>query len=236
MSMTDQEKLQRLFDAALRDTSPIEKAPTRAVPQPVAPLQVEPMPEERPAPVAAAPVTEVVEPARQTITPVELDKEAAEELGALLDEQVARRKRKHRIESMVAALVLIGGTGGTAGWFVQSPERVQAFLSVVAEIRSVGDVKGMVAKYEAALKRISARGQQIDQASASMGVKASKEDEKDAYFDAEMKQMMGGEGKTVGARAGNMEKSFGKMRKKHGISADHVANASELEGSIGLEQ
>jgi hypothetical protein len=234
MSMTDQEKLQKLFDAALRDCSPIEKAPTRAVPQPAASLQAVPMPEEKPAPVAAAPMTEVLEPALQTITPVELDKQDAEELGALLDEQVARRNRKHRIESMVAAVVLIGLTGGSAGWFVQSPERVQAFLSVIAEIRSVGDVKGMVAKYEAALKRISARGQQIDQASSAMGVKPGAEDEKDAYFDAEMKQMMGGEGRTVGARVGNMERSFGDIREKHGISHDHVANADGVEDSIGL--
>jgi hypothetical protein len=69
-----------------------------------------------------------------------------------------------------------------------------------------------------------------------MGVKPGAEDEKDAYFDSEMKQMMGGEGKTVGARAGNMERSFGDMRKKHGISMDHVANADEVEGSIGLGQ
>lgn len=231
--MTDQEKLQKLFDAALRDSSPIEKAPTRAVPLtpaiPAAPrIQIKPVTASVPA-APESPSQSVAE------TPV-LDKDAAEELGALLDEQVRRRRRKHRIESMVAAVALIGLTGGSAGWFVQSPERVQAILTVIAEIRSVGDVKSMVAKFEAALKRISARGQQIDQASSAMGVKPSEKDEKDAYFDSEMKQMMGGEGKTAGDHAGHMQQAFGEMQEKHGSSSEHVAATGDEENSFGWNQ
>lgn len=235
MSMTDREKLQKLFDAALRDSSPLEKAPTRVVPKPSVALQTSPKAAETP--VAACVMTAEPETIRQPVAaePV-LDKAAAEELGALLDEQVRRKKRRHRIESLVTAVVLIGLTGGSAGWFVQSPDRVQALVSAVAEIRSVGDVKSMVAKYEAALKRISARGQQIDLATGAMGVKSSEKDKKDAYFDAEMKQMMGGEGKTAGDRAGTMQQAFGKMREEHGKPSEHVAATQDEENSFGWNQ
>jgi hypothetical protein len=232
--MTDQEKLQKLFDAALRDSSPIEKAPTRAVPTASATPVVKAMIEENPASASAPAEPET--PSQPAAEAPVLDKEAAEELGTLLDEQVRRRRRKHRIESMVAAVTLIGLTGGSAGWFVQSPERMQALLSVIAEIRSVGDVQSMVAKYEAALKRISARGQQIDQASSAMGVKPGEKDEKDAYFDTEMKQMMGGEGKTAGERAGHMRQAFGKMQEKHAKSSEHVASTQDEGESIGWNQ
>ena len=120
--MTDQAKLQSLFDAAMRDCSPIEKAPTRAVPPTPAIPHFEP---RTPEPAAPAIVAPPVEPARQTVEVV-FDKDAAEELGALLDEQVLRKKRRHRRESLIAALVLIGLTGGGSGWFVSSPARVHA--------------------------------------------------------------------------------------------------------------
>lgn len=232
--MTDQEKLQKLFDAALRDSSPVAKAPTQAVPKPSATQPATPEIQEK---NVATCVTAEAVTAPQPVAPEPvLDKAAADELGALLDEQIRRRKRKHRIESLVTAVVLIGLTGGSAGWFVQSPDRVQAFLSAIAEIRSVGDVKSMVAKYEAALKRISVRGEQIDQATSAMGVKSNGKDEKDPYFNAEMKQMMGGEGKTVGDRAGRMQQAFGKMQEEHGKPSENVAAAGDEESSFGLNQ
>ena len=213
--MTDQEKLQRLFDAALRDSTPIEKAPTRVVPKASATPPVN-------ACAPAAPET-ASQPVAMEAT---FDKKAAEELGVLLDEQIRRKKRKHRVESLVAAVVLIGFTTVSAGWFVQSPERVQALLSAIAEIRSVGDIKAMVAKYDAALKRISARGQQIDAASTAMGV-TNKDNGDDPYFDTEMKQMMGGEGKTTGDRAKRMQQAFAKMQEGHGSPAEHMATAGD---------
>ena len=231
--MTDQEKLQKLFDAALRDSSPVEKAPTRVVPMASAALPATPTSAEKP-------VAPTVEPdtAPQPVATTEpiLDKAAAEELGALLDEQIRRKKRQRRRESLVAALVLLGITGGGSAWFVQSPERVQALLSAISEIRSVGDVKSMVAKYQDALNRISARGQQIDQATKAMGITSNGKDEEDPYFDAEMKQMMGGEGKTMGDRAKGMQKAFGDMQKEHGNPARQVATSLDEENSFGWEQ
>ena len=223
--MTDQEKLQKLFDAALRDSTPLEKPPTRAVPKPsVAPTVSQETTSD--APATTAPVKE------PTVEQPLFDKAAAEELGVLLDEQMLRKKRRHRVESRVAAIVLIGISAGSAGWFVQSPERVQAFLSVVAEIRSVGDVKAIVAKYDAALKRISERGRQIDSATTAMGVVNKDIGNEDPYFDAEMKQMMGGEGKTSGDRAKRMQQAFGKVQQEHGATAGHFAAVAEDANTI----
>lgn len=238
--MTDQEKLQKLFDAALRDSSPVEKAPTRAVPSPSLATRVEP--ETREIPLAASvPAQSASKPAqaeRATLSAEEvpvLDKAAAEELGILLDAQIKRQKSKRRRESLVMAVFLIGLTGGSSAWFVNSPERVQALFSVIAEIRSVGDIQAMVAKYEAALERVKVRGEQLDQATTSMGVKITG-DEKDQYFDAEMKEMMGGEGKTSGDRAAMLQKNFGKMQDEHGKPGEQLANSLGEMDLPGMEQ
>ena len=219
--MTDKEKLQKLFDAALKAPEPSrEGSPQRAFPQSSTP----------PAPVAAvmpqhAPVAvEAVLPDSKAVKSVVesspgapvLDDAASTELGTLLDEQIARQRSKRRRDSLVAALVLFGMTGGGFGWFLQSPDRVEAVRSAMREIRSVGDVKAIVAKYQAALDRIAARSQQIDQATAAMGVIAGSEDELDPNFDAEMKEMMGGEGKTTGARNAALQKAFGNRAKEAG--------------------
>lgn len=200
------------------------------MPKPSAALQAEPETGKQP----AASVPANPDPTRQTVTPVvALDKAAAEELGALLDEKIRRKKRRHRIEAMVTSVVMIGLSVGSAAWFVQSPDRVHAFVSAIAGIRSVGDVKSIVAKYQQALDRVNVRGQQIEEAAKAMGITSSGMDENDPYFDAEMKQMMGGEGKTLGQRAGQMQQAFGKEQEKHTGSSRQLAAALSEEDSFG---
>jgi hypothetical protein len=216
--MTDKEKLQKLFDAALKDPSlPVGGVPKRAFPE--TPSHQPRTPEAPPVQAASTPAPEASAPEQPVdATPKTgvLDDAASTELGALLDEQIAKQRRKRKREALVTAIVLLGLTGGGFAWFVQSPERIEAVTSAIREIRSVGDVKSLVAKYQAALDRIAARSQQIDQASAAMGVKHSAEDDKDPNMDAEMKQMMGGEGKTVGQRNAALQKTFGERAKANG--------------------
>lgn len=200
--MTDPEKLQQLFQAALK-APPTEGKVTlaRAFPTP-APLAA-------PAP-APKPVPEII------FTPLPnagLDDVASAKLGALLDEQMARQKRKRRRELIGTLIVVLGLTGGGFGWFVQSPTRLQAFREAVADIRSVGDVAAMVAKYQVALDKIAARSNQIDQATESMGGSANQDGMKDVNMDAEMQAMMGGEGKTTGQRNQMLQNAFGKKIK-----------------------
>lgn len=240
--MTDKEKLQRLFDAALKDPTELKPVPPKrafpvtsldAVPVPAA---IHPAPVMTSQPMPQAPVAVLqTDPAPQPTTPptmaAVLDDAASTELAALLDEQQRRKKRKHRMEALVTALVLLGLTGGGSAWFVSSPDRVQAFKDAIREVRSVGDVKSLVAKYQKALDRIGARGQQIDQATAAMGVKKSAKDDEDPFMEAEMKQMMGGadKGKTVGERNRLLKQNFGHMEKKHGVDLKATAKVSSEE-------
>lgn len=233
--MTDKEKLQQLFDAALKAPTDFSSGPPkRATPNSPAAAWAMPAAALAPAPNPPAPVLEPLsdEAAHLAKTApataaVPLDKAAAEELGVLLDDQIRRQNRKRRRGALVAATVLFGLTGGGSAWFVQSPDRIEAFTSAVSEIRSVGDVNSMVAKYQAALDRISVRGQQIDHATTAMGVKPGAGDEVDPHMDAEMKEMMGGEGTTVGQRNSALQKSFGNKIQPNGSIPNATANHSE---------
>ena len=241
--MTDKEKLQKLFEAALKQPEPTAGPPKRAFPQPpAAPAPVvasgpilKPAPEVSfeavlPDPARAAAASNV-EPAASTTEPEAPmpDDAASDELGALLDEQLARKSHKRKREALVTAIVLLGLTGGGFGWFASSPTRVQAFTSAIREIRSVTDVKSIVAKYQAALDNIGARSQQIDRATAAMGATKSAEDDKDPNMDAEMKQMMGGEGKTIGERNRALQAHFGSRASQAGGIPKPTAGVSEKE-------
>jgi hypothetical protein len=220
--MTNKEKLQELFDAALREPTPATGGPPkRAVPESktsiTAPIEKSPL--LKPAPEVSLEVSlpgPTPEPMSVTLAAPALDREAAEQLGSLLDEKIRKTIRKRRRSALITALVLFGSLGGGAAWFVQSPERIEAFASAIREVRSVGDVKSIVAKFQKALDRVEARSQQIDQATAALGVTPSAEDEIDPNMNAEMKEMMGGEGRTVGERNGALQASFGDRAKEAG--------------------
>ncbi len=225
--MTDQEKLKQLFEAALKDTSDLNKAPTRAFVTP----SVKPIPPTSPPPepvqeIAPAPVAVVEIPVAPPVN-AGLDDATATELGVLLDEQRARIKRRHIRQTLTTLAVCLALCGGGFGWFVQSPDRVQAFKDAIKDVRSVGDVKSLVANYRDALDRVAARSQQIDQATAAMGVKASAADEEDPYFDAEMQEMMGGEGKTVGQRNKALQQNFDQMKTESGVETVPVSRLAE---------
>jgi hypothetical protein len=143
---------------------------------------------------------------------------------------------------MVGSLVVfLGITGGGFGWFVSSPDRVQAVRDAAKEIRSAGDIAGMVAKYQKALDKIATRSQDIDKATESMGVSSSLEGLKDVNMDAEMKEMMGGEGKTVGERNRLLKEKFGSV-KEGGLNAALVPTSNpkapappKIDDSLSLQ-
>lgn len=215
--MTDKEKLQRLFDAALKDTSEVNKAPTRAFPSPVYQAAQVPVPVAGPivASVPAEVEKAVVEDLVVPLPNAGLDDTTATELGNLLDDQRARLKRRHLRQAAATLAVCLTLTGGGYGWFVQSPARVQALQDAFRDIRSVGDIQSLVAKYQASLDRIAARSQQIEQVTTAMGVEPGSGGEEDPYFDAEMQEMMGGEGKTVGQRNQGLQQSFEQVKKEN---------------------
>ena len=207
--MTDNAKLQQIFQAALKAPPAEGKAAlARAFPTPVpvaaVPAAVESVPEIAPEPPAASPAP---------VVNAGLSDAESKELAALLDEQHQRKSRRRRRELIGTLIVVFGLTGGGFGWFVQSPARIQAFREAIADIRSVGDVQAMVAKYQKALDKIAVRSTQIDQATESMGGSANQDGMKDVNMDAEMHAMMGGEGKTTGERNKMLQNAFGKKFK-----------------------
>jgi hypothetical protein len=214
--MTDKEKLQQLFDAALK-SSPLDttKPLKRAFSEPATPSA--PVSKGDPTPIVEAPAIEMAPEAPDASPAVGgLDKAAADDLGAMLDKKVRKMARKRRIEVWVTAIVVIGSISGGFGWFVRSPTRVEAFTAALREIRSISDVKSLAARYQKALDRTAARGRQIDQAAAAMGVNVSAEDDKKAGMDDEIQKMMGGDGKTSDQRDQKLREKFGDKANEHG--------------------
>jgi len=117
---------------------------------------------------------------------------------------------------LMTFVILFGLTGGSFAWFVHSPQRVLAAKQAIAEIKSAGDVGALVASYKKALAKIGTRATEINVATESMGVSSDQTGMKDVDMDAEMKQLMGGEGKTVGERNRMLKEKFGYLEKTGG--------------------
>ena len=230
--MTDDKDLEKLFEAALHE----KKAPSRfGTPEsqmkdvpaafrrgaPAAPAEEAASPFVAAPPVSqpAASAFQAAPSAFQAAAPVvhrdaqgdaSLDQSINAELAALMDAKVAKEKRGRRRSFIFTILFFVGVTGGAAGWVVANPERFEAMKAVIAEIRSVGDIQGIVAKYQKSLDKIAERGKQIDAATAAMGIDPTTVDEhEDPGFDKEMKAMMGEEGgKTTAARDKLLREKF----------------------------
>jgi hypothetical protein len=219
---TNNEKLQKLFHAALLDTSEKNASLTRAFPavsvtqpQAVEPASVQAAspPVKEPAPEAAPSVSsDLVQPLAQA----GLCDTVSSELGMLLDEQHRRKVSRRRREVLMTFVILFGLTGGSFAWFVHSPQRVLAARQTLEEIRSAGDVMGIVAAYKKSLAKIATRASDINVATESMGVSSDQTGMKDVDMDAEMKEMMGSEGKTVGERNRMIKEKFGYLEKTGG--------------------
>ncbi len=154
------------------------------------------------------------------------------ELGAIMDAKIARAKRKRKRSLILMALFFVGGTGGSAAWVAANPERIDAMKKVVAEIKSVGDIQGMVEKYQKALDKIAVRGEQINEATLSMGVDpASAENMADQGFDKEMREMMGEDGgPTTAARNAKLQEKFKHVQEGGSLMGGPEAKAAAAGG------
>ncbi len=139
-----------------------------------------------------------------------LDAGLSEELGAIIDAKVQRAKRQRRRGLIFTLIFFVALIGGATAWVVTNPERFEAMKKVAAEIKSVGDIKGMVEDYKEALDKVAVRGQQIDAATGSMGVDPASVDERaDQGFDKEMQEMTGGEGvPSAASRNAKLQEKF----------------------------
>ncbi len=203
--MTHEQKLQQLFAAALKDCSDPEKPPTRLFTLPA--TVPEPAPEVA---LAPEPILEIPSPLEPAVNAGLSDAES-KELGALLDESQRRKSERHRRQALGTLGVMVALVGGGVGWFVQSPQRMQAFGEAVQDIRSIGDVTAMAAKYQVALDKIATRSNHIDEATKLMGVSADQDQKEDPNMEAEMRTLMGNEGKTTGERNQLVRQSLSKV-------------------------
>jgi len=264
--MPDSTDLDKLFEAALHE----KQAPSRYG-TPESQKKSAPAVFKRPAPVgsglggasaftaapsafhAAPPAPSAFQaapPAFQAAAPVvqrdghgeaSLDLSINAELAAIMDAKIAKDKRRRRRSFLITILFFVGVTGGAAGWVVLNPERLEAMKAVIAEIKSVGDIQGMVAKYQQALDKVAVRGKQIDAATIAMGVDPTSVDEHaDPGFDKEMRAMMGEEGgKTTAQRDKILRQKFKSVQESGslmpGKNKEEKQKAPEVEEPKGSE-
>ncbi len=235
--MTDKEKLDQLFQAALMGDVNPGKSLERAFPgvtstQVVSVSKTSVMP-----PVPAGPANSdglassipaaIPTGQRLLVEPMPnlgLDEASSVELAALLDSQMKRVSTRRQREMLVTLAVIAGLAGGGFGWFVHSPSRVAAFQSAVLEIRSIGDIKGIMAKYQGALDKVGERSRQIDATSLSMGSDpATVPQGEDRYMEKETEEFTGEKGTGAGAR--KVQERFGAFTKSPGVT-DQAENPS----------
>lgn len=128
-----------------------------------------------------------------------------EDLVALLEEQAERLRKRRR----GANWVILGFFGllftSASAWYASSENNQRKVADLILDFKSsgkdfkmIGNAVGMADQYDKALETIGTRSKDIDQASVSLGVDPTMVTEDG--MESEMKEMMGGEGRTVGER------------------------------------
>jgi hypothetical protein len=224
--MTTQEKIEQLALAALRSAPPPASTPKPATymapfekPKTVA-LVEGAKPAAEPAPAAPTP-----EPVAAAAPATSFQHASDPELRAEIEERDARISRSRRIQGIAASLTLLGALAAGGIWFATSPSaRANAAAIVPALRQSVNDVKmigSLTEKYDEKLDQIAVRGDQINDATRALGVDPnSLPDDVDPHMQAEMLQMMGGEGVTNVDRDQAFKQKFGIVGKLAGGRKD----------------
>lgn len=215
--MAEREDLEKLFEAALQDKAAPARFGTPEALRKTAPAAFrrsaaggEAAADDSQAAPAVAVTAAERGVRRDTQAGASLDVSINAELAAIMDEKVDGNKRRRRRSFLVTMLFFLGVAGAVAGWVVSNPDRFEALKMSLAEIKSLGDVKGMAAKYQKALDKVAVRGKQIDAATSSLGVDPTAVDEnRDGGFDKEMKELMGEDGgKTTAERDKLLKEKF----------------------------
>jgi hypothetical protein len=228
--MTTQEKIEQLALAALRSAPP-----PASTPQPSTYMA----PFEKPKAVG---LVEVAKPAAESAPAPEVAEAPAKtfqhasdpELRAEIEERDARIARTRRIQSIAASVTLLGALAAGGTWFATSPSaRANAAAIIPALRQSVDDVKmigSLTEKYDEKLEKIAVRGDQIGDATRALGVDPdSLPDDVDPHMQAEMQQMMGGEGVTNVDRDQAFQQKFGIVGKLVGNRKPEAAKSAAPE-------
>lgn len=155
--------------------------------------------------------------------PIKLEDDLAE----LLDAQAQRLQKKRGYANwfILAVLLAIGGT--SYGWYASSPVNQAQVAQIIQNLKEgkkdfalVSDPTKMAEQFDESLAEISTRKDDIDLAAQAMGVDTGNVVEDG--MDAEMLDMMGGEGRTVGQRNKLLQQNLG------GIAKGQVAKHDKL--------
>lgn len=139
-----------------------------------------------------------------------------EDFVALLDEQDERRKQTSRKVNFILFGLFGVAMASMSVWYVVSRENQRKVADLILDIKASGNdfqmissPTGLAHRYDAALAQIETRAEDIDKASNSLGVdpKTVTED----GMDIEMKQMMGGKGRTTAERDKLLRGQLGKF-------------------------
>jgi hypothetical protein len=219
--MTTQEKIEQLALAALRSGPPPAAAPKPSTYM---------APFDRPKTVALVEGAKTPAPVSGTEAPVLSQSEAPAlsfrhesdpELRGEIDARDARIRKQQSRRSWVVTLGLVAGVAAVAGWLAVSPSARAGLSGIVPALNeSVEDVKmigSLTSRYDQQLEKIAVRGDQIGDATRSLGADPDALAEGvDPSMEAEMEQMMGGEGVTSVDRDKAFKEKFGIVGKLAG--------------------
>lgn len=141
-----------------------------------------------------------------------------EDLSQLLDEQVARLVKKRRQANWVIFAFFGLMMGSASAWYASSEGNRRMVADLIMDIKAsgkdfklIGSATGMASQYDKALEKIGTRSQDVDQATTSLGIDPTKVTEDG--METEMKDMMGGKGKTSGERNRLLQQKLGGFAK-----------------------
>lgn len=217
--MTTQEKIHELAMAALRSAPPPAGVPKPATFM-AAPEKLRAIPTAAPvetvvkaepvAPVATMPVTEAgLEPEARAFKD-----DGCPELRAMIDERDEKMKITQKRQSLVVTFSLLAMVAAAGGWFAVSPSAQAKVATIVPLFKeSLRDVKTLAntkENFDKQLERVSARNNQIGNATRALGVDpATVADGAGGELDSAMKDMMGGEGRTISERTKAVQEKLG---------------------------
>ena len=165
-----------------------------------------------------------------------------EEYDAMLNQAFEDREnmltRRKKIRRLCSLVLLLGLTGSSYAWYASSPENQAKVHGLWSETKTIAqdvkdgtDVVKIMDDYDAALDKVAVRGDQVRDASISLGQDPENDDaESRAQLAKQMKWVTGDE-RTAMDRDAQMQKRFGKFAKEQRakIEAERARKKAEEE-------
>lgn len=230
--MTTQEKINQLTKAALSVAPPSASAPRPVTFSPsIEQLRMPTHSVEIPTvvgnemPVFQTPVTAEHDLAEVAEKSVEISSHQTDPvLGAVLEEQGKRLKKKQIRQRIFANLTILLALAGGGIWYANSPKAQAQVKSLVPALRQSGKdvhtLTHLLGTFDKQLEKIGTHGSAVDEASRSMGVDPTKvASTEDPDMNKEMDEFTHGEGKTTSQRNQMLKSKFGFVAKLAGDNA-----------------